>query len=93
MSNKKKILDNKAEIVNICIDKRTSLDMDHSELAKTVGCSRQVIWRFENGDSWPGIELLFKIFNALGLKITLTEKNGDVISPTKEREPKIHSLD
>lgn len=74
MSNQKKILDNKEEVVSTCIDKRTKLEMDHSELAKIVGCSRQVIWRFEKGESFPGIELLFKIFEALKLEIVLKDR-------------------
>lgn len=69
-----KIEENKKTIIQICIDRRNEVGIDQTELSEMIGCSRQMIFRFEKNEAWPGIELLYKIFDALGLDVTVSKR-------------------
>jgi DNA-binding XRE family transcriptional regulator len=69
-----KIEENKKAIIQICIDRRNEFGIDQTELSEIIGCSRQMIFRFEKNEAWPGIELLYKIFDALGLDVTVSKR-------------------
>lgn len=71
---KNNIEENKKDVIQKCIDRRVELGFDQTELANKIGCSRQMIFRFEKNEAWPGIKLLLKILDALELEISLIKK-------------------
>lgn len=54
--------------------RRESLGLSQRDLAEMSGVSLRTINAIENGNANPSIEVLCKLANQLGLKLTLTER-------------------
>lgn len=59
-------------IISKIIEKRIEEGMTQKKLAELVGTKQAAISRFESGAYNPSLNFLFKIADALGVKITVT---------------------
>lgn len=62
----------RAEVARVFKEKRKSLKISQSELAKKSHTDQKVISRIENGATSVGVDLLQKVASALGAKISIT---------------------
>jgi predicted transcriptional regulator len=60
-----------ANVVGHIIERRKALGWTQQQLAEKAGIQQSAIARLENGGTIPKLDTLFKIANALGLKIQL----------------------
>lgn len=60
----------------ILLQARKEAKVTQSELAKRVGTTKSYISKIENGVIEPGVGLFFRLVNALGLRIDITNPIG-----------------
>ena len=53
-----------------------TLKVTQSELAQRVGTTKSYISKIENGVIEPSVGLFFRLINALGLRIDITQSMG-----------------
>ena len=68
--------ENLASIVGAMIEQRNALGISQRELASICGIPQSSVARIESFKATPNLETLLKIFQPLGLKLT--------VSPTKQ---------
>ncbi|MFA6130689.1 MAG: helix-turn-helix transcriptional regulator [Patescibacteria group bacterium] len=61
-------------IIEKLIEKRLKQGMSQKQLAKILGTKQSAISRFESGSYNPTISFLYKIADALDVKLTMTVK-------------------
>jgi transcriptional regulator with XRE-family HTH domain len=59
-----------AQLVNAIYQRRIELGWTQTELAEKVGLHQESIARIENGGTVPRLDTVFKLGNALGLKLS-----------------------
>lgn len=67
-------------IVGAMIEQRHSLDLSQRELADLCGIPHSSVARIESGKSTPNLTTLLKIFNQLGLTITVQQANNSNVT-------------
>ena len=60
----------------ILLQARKDAKVTQSELAQRVGTTKSYISKIENGVIEPGVGLFFRLINALGLRIDITQSMG-----------------
>lgn len=60
-----------SEIVGIMIEQRHNLKLTQRDLAKLCGIPHSSVARIESGTTTPNLSTLIKIFNQLGLTLTV----------------------
>lgn len=60
----------------ILLQARKEAKVTQAELAKRVGTTKSYISKIENGVIEPGVGLFFRLVNALGLRIDITNPIG-----------------
>lgn len=60
----------------ILLQARKDAKVTQSELAQRVGTTKSYISKIENGLIEPGVGLFFRLINALGLRIDITNSIG-----------------
>ena len=60
----------------ILLQARKEAKVTQSELARRVGTTKSYISKIENGVIEPGVGLFFRLVNALGLRIDITNPIG-----------------
>lgn len=60
-----------SSIVGAMIKQRQELDLSQRELAELCGIPHSSVARIESGKSIPNLSTLLKIFNKLGLRLTV----------------------
>ncbi len=69
-------LDPEFKEISLMIKKRIDAGLTQKELARRTGTKQSAISRFENGKGNPTLQSLYRIADALGLKMKITlEKN------------------
>ena len=63
------------EIINSIRKKRKSMRISRKELAARIGVSQMTLFNIEHGKSLSSLATFFNACDALGLEVTLTEKN------------------
>ena len=64
-----------AYIISAMIDRMKKFGLSQRDLAKMCGIPQSSIGRIESCKTIPNISTLIKIFNHLGLSLTVTEMN------------------
>lgn len=64
-----------AYIISAMIDRMKKFGLSQRDLAKMCGILQSSIGRIESCKTIPNISTLIKIFNHLGLSLTVTEMN------------------
>lgn len=67
----KKILDQKAHLVNAIVQRRRMLGLTQEQVAQKIGTKQPAIARFENTGQIPSLDLIQKVAYALGLRLEL----------------------
>lgn len=67
-------------IVGAMIEQRHNLDLSQRELADLCGIPHSSVARIESGKSTPNLTTLLKIFNQLGLTITVQQSNNSNVT-------------
>lgn len=62
--------------VQILLQARKDAKVTQSELAQRVGTTKSYISKIENGVIEPSVGLFFRLINALGLRIDITQSMG-----------------
>ena len=60
----------------LLLQARKEAKVSQSELALRVGTTKSYISKIENGVVEPGVGLFFRLINALGLRIDITNPRG-----------------
>ena len=60
----------------LLLQARTDAKVPQSELAQRVGTTKSYISKIENGVIEPSVGLFFRLINALGLRIDITQSIG-----------------
>lgn len=63
------------EIINYLREKRKSMRIPRKELAERIGVSQVTIFNIEHGKRLSSLATFFNICEALGLEVTLSDKN------------------
>jgi len=59
-------------IIQELIEKRLEKNISQSDLAKKIGTKQSAISRFESGSYNPSLEFLYKVADALNVKLRIT---------------------
>lgn len=63
-------------VAQVLLQARKEAKVTQAELAKRVGTTKSYISKIENGVIEPGVGLFFRLVNALGLRIDITNPIG-----------------
>ena len=63
-------------VAQLLLQARKEAKVSQSELALRVGTTKSYISKIENGVVEPGVGLFFRLINALGLRIDITNPIG-----------------
>ena len=63
-------------VAQILLQARKDAKVTQSELAQRVGTTKSYISKIENGVIEPSVGLFFRLINALGLRIDITQSIG-----------------
>ena len=63
-------------VAQILLQARKDAKVTQSELAQRVGTTKSYISKIENGVIEPSVGLFFRLINALGLRIDITQSMG-----------------
>ena len=68
---------------------RKTKSITQEEFAKSVGVSRQAVYKWESGQSYPEVMALLKIKELFGVSIDdLLDDSFEIAAPEKKRKPK-----
>lgn len=74
-------IEERAKIVSAMIDQRHNLNLSQRALAEMCGLPHSSVARIESGKSSPNLTTLLKIFDMLGLTLTVQTDSRNRISP------------
>ena len=72
-----------SRIVGAMIEQRHNLELSQRELAELCGLPHSSVARIESGKTTPNLSTLLKIFNELGLKLSI-QPTGKAVKPLKQ---------
>lgn len=73
-------IEERAKIVSAMIDQRHNLNLSQRDLAEMCGIPHSSVARIESGKSSPNLTTLLKIFDTLGLTLTVQPNPSNRIS-------------
>ncbi len=73
-------IEERAKIVSAMIDQRHNLNLSQRDLAELCGIPHSSVARIESGKSSPNLTTLLKIFDTLGLTLTVQPNPSNRIS-------------
>ena len=73
-------VEERAKIVSAIIDQRHSLNLSQRDLAEMCGLPHSSVARIESGKSSPNLTTLLKIFDTLGLTLTVQANSRNRMS-------------
>lgn len=73
-------VEERAKIVSAIIDQRHSLNLSQRDLAEMCGLLHSSVARIESGKSSPNLTTLLKIFDTLGLTLTVQANSRNRMS-------------
>lgn len=73
-------VEERAKIVSAMIDQRHNLNLSQRDLAEMCGLPHSSVARIESGKSSPNLTTLLKIFDTLGLTLTVQTNSNNRMS-------------
>ena len=73
-------VEERAKIVSAMIDQRHNLNLSQRDLAEMCGLPHSSVARIESGKSSPNLTTLLKIFDTLGLTLTVQANSRNRMS-------------
>lgn len=73
-------VEERAKIVSAMIDRRHNLNLSQRDLAEMCGLPHSSVARIESGKSSPNLTTLLKIFDTLGLTLTVQTNSHNRMS-------------
>ena len=74
-------VEERAKIVSAMIDQRHNLNLSQRDLAEMCGLPHSSVARIESGKSSPNLTTLLKIFDTLGLTLTVHANSARTACP------------